>query len=85
MFVFRPGTFDQAPHTFISAFQGPRDSEARGRMQAALVNQFPNVSVIDLREILQTVQTIVSNVTLAVTVWTFILTRRVFRRDGGEK
>ena len=68
MFVFRPGTFDQAPHTFISAFQGPRDSEARARMQAALVNQFPNVSVIDLREILQTVQSIVGNVTLAVTV-----------------
>ena len=68
MFVFRPGTFDQAPHTFISAFQGPRDPEARARMQAALVNQFPNVSVIDLREILQTVQSIVGNVTLAVTV-----------------
>jgi putative ABC transport system permease protein len=68
MFVFRPGTFDQAPHTFISAFQGPRDPEVRASMQAALVNQFPNVSVIDLREILQTVQGIVSNVTLAVTV-----------------
>jgi putative ABC transport system permease protein len=37
-------------------------------MQAELVAQFPNVSAIDLREILQTVQTIVNNVTLAVTV-----------------
>jgi putative ABC transport system permease protein len=37
-------------------------------MQAALVSQFPNVSVIDLREILQIVQAIVGNVTLAVTV-----------------
>ncbi|MBI4265198.1 MAG: FtsX-like permease family protein [Acidobacteria bacterium] len=68
MFVFRPGTFDQAPHTFISALQGPTDPEARGRMQAALVSEFPNVSVIDLREILQTIQSIVNNVTLAVTV-----------------
>ena len=25
MFVFRPGTFDGAPHTYISALQGPRD------------------------------------------------------------
>jgi putative ABC transport system permease protein len=68
MFVFRPGTFDGAPHTYISALQGPRDPEVRARMQAELVSQFPNVSVIDLREILQTVQAIVNNVTLAVTV-----------------
>jgi putative ABC transport system permease protein len=37
-------------------------------MQATLATRFPNVSVIDLREILQTIQTIVNNVTLAVTV-----------------
>ena len=68
MFVFRPGTFDRAPHTYISALKGPSDPGARARMQAALVTQFPNVSVIDLREILETVQAIVSNVTRAVTV-----------------
>ncbi|MBF8299814.1 MAG: outer rane-specific lipoprotein transporter subunit LolC [Acidobacteria bacterium] len=68
MFVFRPGTFDRAPHAYISALQGPSDPGARARMQAALVTQFPNVSVIDLREILQTVQAIVNNVTRAVTV-----------------
>ena len=45
-----------APHTYISALQGPRDADARARMQAQLVGQFPNVSVIDLREVLQTVQ-----------------------------
>ena len=68
MFVFRPGTFDGAPHTYISALQGPRDPDARARMQGAVAARFPNVSVIDLREILQTIQTIVNNVTLAVTV-----------------
>ena len=68
MFVFRPGVFDQAPHTFIASFKGPNDPDTRARMQAGLVTQFPNVSVIDLREILQTVQGIVSNVALAVTV-----------------
>jgi putative ABC transport system permease protein len=68
MFVFRPGTFEEAPHTYISAVQGPRDPESRAAMQAALVSEFPNVSVIDLREILTTVQTVVNNVTLAVTV-----------------
>ena len=68
MFVFRPGVFDAAPHTFIASFKGPADPEARARMQAGLVGQFPNVSVIDLREILQTVSGIVNNVTTAVTV-----------------
>jgi putative ABC transport system permease protein len=68
MFVFRPGAFDGAPHTYIAALRGPSDAEARARLQASLVSMFPNVSVIDLREILQTIQGIVNNVTLAVTV-----------------
>jgi len=68
MFVFRPGVFDAAPHTFIASLKGPIDPDARARMQAGLVTRFPNVSVIDLREILQTVQGIVANVALAVTV-----------------
>jgi len=68
MFVFRPGIFDGAPHTFIASFKGPTDPDARARMQAGVVTRFPNVSVIDLREILQTVSGIVGNVTTAVTV-----------------
>jgi len=68
MFVFKPGAFDGAPHTYIASMQGPTDAEARARMQATLVSQFPNVSVIDLREVLQTIQGIVNNVSLAVTV-----------------
>ncbi len=37
-------------------------------MQSDLVARFPNISVIDLKEILQTIQGVVNNVTLAVTV-----------------
>jgi putative ABC transport system permease protein len=68
MIVFRPGPFDNAPHTFIAAVRGAKDPTARARMQGLLVNSYPNVSVIDLREVLETVATIVNNVTLAVTV-----------------
>ncbi len=68
MFVFRPGVLDQAPHGSIGFFRGPADPAARGRMQGELVKAAPNVSVIDGREIMQTIQTIVDNVTLAVTV-----------------
>jgi putative ABC transport system permease protein len=68
VFVFRPGTFDGAPHTFISTLQGPAEVQARARMQADLVARYPNVTVIDLREIMDTIRGIVDNVTLAVTV-----------------
>jgi putative ABC transport system permease protein len=68
MFVFRPGTFEGAPHTYIAALRGPVDPAARATLQAQLVRDYPNVSAIDLREILQTIQTIVNNVTLAITV-----------------
>jgi putative ABC transport system permease protein len=68
MFVFRPGLLDRAPHGFISFFKGPGDLEQRARLQAELVSGFPNVSVIDGREMLTTIRTIIDNVTLAVTV-----------------
>jgi len=68
MLVFRPGPFDNAPHSYISSVNGPRDAVARARMQAALVARYPNVSVIDLREVLDTIQGIVDGVTLGVTV-----------------
>jgi putative ABC transport system permease protein len=68
MFVFRPGVLDKAPHGFISFFRGPQEVRERAQLQGELVSRFPNVSVIDGREMLTTVRTIVDNVTLAVTV-----------------
>jgi putative ABC transport system permease protein len=37
-------------------------------MQSSLVSAFPNVSVIDLREVLDTFRAVIANVTLGVTV-----------------
>jgi len=68
MFVFKPGAFEGAPHTYIATVRGPSDPAVRARLQAGLVSRFPNVSVIDMREILQTVRGLVDNVTMAVTV-----------------
>jgi putative ABC transport system permease protein len=68
MFVFRPGAFDGAPHTYISTVRGPQDDAQRSQMQASVVAQFPNVSIIDLREILTTIRNVVDKVTLGVTV-----------------
>ena len=68
MLVFRPGTFEEAPHTFIASLKAPREAGARAALQRALVNSYPNVSVIDLRELLDTIQSVVSGVTLAVSI-----------------
>jgi putative ABC transport system permease protein len=68
MFVFRPGPFDAAPQTYVSPLRGPGTPEARARFQHDLVEKFPNVSVIDFREVLDTVRDVMSKVTLAITV-----------------
>jgi putative ABC transport system permease protein len=68
MFVFRPGPLARAPQTWIGILRGPEDPSARGRFQRDLVAQFPNVSAIDLREILATVKTAVDNLTLAISI-----------------
>jgi putative ABC transport system permease protein len=68
MFVFRPGVLDTAPQMYIAPVKGPEAPEARARFQSALVDRFPNVSVIDFREILRTVRDVMSKVTLAITV-----------------
>jgi putative ABC transport system permease protein len=68
MFVFRPGLLDNAPATYIAPARGPADRQARARMQRDLVDRFPNVSVIDLREILESAGRVLGNLTLAVSV-----------------
>ena len=68
MFVFRPGPLARAPQTWIGILKAPEDPSDRGRFQRDLVAQFPNVSVIDLREVLATVKTAVDTVTLAISI-----------------
>ena len=68
MFLFRPGVLEKAPHGFIGFLRGPQDLAARARLQSALVGVAPNVSVIDGREIIDAIKSVVDNVTLAVTV-----------------
>jgi putative ABC transport system permease protein len=68
MFLFRPGVLEKAPHSYIGFLRGPQDVVTRGKLQTALVAVAPNVSVIDGREILDAIKSVIDNVTLAVTV-----------------
>jgi len=68
MFVFRPGPLDKAPQTWIGILTAPPDPAERGRFQRDLVAQFPNVSAIDVREVLATIREAVANITLAISI-----------------
>lgn len=66
--VFRPGPLDNAPTMFISAIKGPHDTGPRAQVQRELVDRFPNVSVIDVRDIIEAARGIIRNVSLAVSI-----------------
>ena len=64
--LFRPGALDDAPQTFVGAVDGPRRQPERSRFQRALLDAYPNVSVIDVSDIVRNVSRVLSNITLAV-------------------
>ncbi|TAK18835.1 MAG: FtsX-like permease family protein [Acidobacteria bacterium] len=68
VFVFRPGAIERVPHAFVTFVTGLADPGRRSGFQRDLASGYPNVSAIDVREILKSVQDILVNVTLAVTV-----------------
>ncbi len=65
--VFRPGPLDAAPQNFVTAIKGPPQGDARSQFQRELVTRFPNVSVIDVLDIIAAVRKVVDNITTIVT------------------
>jgi len=61
--LLAPGALDAQPATYIAAFRAP---PVAGGWLSALVQQFPNILVIDVGEILHQVQTIVDQVARAI-------------------
>jgi len=64
--VFRPGALDDAPAMYISAIKGPAETAARAQLQRELVDKAPNISVVDVRDIIEIARGIVQKVSLAV-------------------
>lgn len=67
LILFRPNTLDNAPTMYVGGLDGPTDEASRARLQRVVVEKYPNVSVIDVAEVIQLVKRILGNVTLAVT------------------
>ena len=68
IFVFRPGPLDRAPHGYLGIARGPDGAAERARLQRDLVAAWPNVSVIDVREVIATIQRIVSLAALGIRI-----------------
>jgi putative ABC transport system permease protein len=69
MFVFRPSpVIDRAPHTFVGFVRVPPGTGPTAALERDLVRQYPNVSAIDVREVLVSLREVIDNATLGVTV-----------------
>lgn len=68
MFVFRPGGLEGVPNTYAGFVKGPNDPMERARFQSDLVEDFYNISIVDLRDILDDLARVVDRVSLAISV-----------------
>ncbi|MEO8482515.1 MAG: FtsX-like permease family protein [Acidobacteriota bacterium] len=69
VFVLRPApAVDRAAQNYVGFIQVRDDPRGRGTLQRDLVRVAPNVSVIDVRDVIASIRDVVANVTLAVTV-----------------
>ncbi|MBI3650311.1 MAG: FtsX-like permease family protein [Acidobacteria bacterium] len=66
MVLFRPGTLENAPQMMIGAINGPTDEVEKSRFESRLLDKFPNLSIVDVTEIVRSVTRIINNVTLAI-------------------
>jgi putative ABC transport system permease protein len=56
------------PRILVNPAEAGDEPAVRARLQGAIVTRYPNVSVIDGREMISAIRTVIDNVTLAVTV-----------------
>ncbi len=68
MFILSPAALADAPHSYIALLRASADTTERARLQRDLVARYPNVSAIDVREIITTVQQVVDNVVYTITM-----------------
>ena len=68
IFVFRPGPLDRSPHGYLGIARGPETPAERARLQRDLVASWPNVSVIDVREVIATIRRVVGMAALGIRI-----------------
>ncbi len=66
VFVFRPGFLEKAPQTFVATVLKKLPENDRARLQRNLIDEFPNVQIFDVAEVVAAVQKLVNNFVLAI-------------------
>lgn len=68
LIVFRPGVLDELPQQMlITAIKAPPPGQARINFQRTLLDRFGNISVIDIRDIIEAASKVIDTVSTAVT------------------
>ena len=68
VFVFKPEGLEGVPASYAGFIKAPEDAEARALFQREIVGLFPNVSVIDLRDILASLAVLVDKISVAISI-----------------
>ncbi|MBV6634125.1 MAG: ABC transporter permease [Alphaproteobacteria bacterium] len=64
--IYAPGLLDNAPQTFLATLKAPPESEAA--IQRGVPANFPNISMVRVRDAIDTVNTVLGNIATAVRV-----------------
>ena len=70
VFVYSPGTLDRAPHTFLATVKSTPDAE--DAIFKTVTDQFPNVTVVRIRDAIETATGVLGNIGLATRVIGFL-------------
>ena len=68
MFVFRPSGLEGVPSSYAGFIKAPVDEADRASFQREIVGGFPNVSIIDLRDILRALAELVDKISVAISI-----------------
>lgn len=74
IFVFRPGSLENAPQSFVANVLKRIPANQRQKLQRDVIDKFPNVQIIDVAEIIKVIQNLVENFVLAISfVGSFVI------------
>jgi putative ABC transport system permease protein len=68
MIAFRPGSLDNIAMSAVGAVIGPADTQARGRLVRELSDRFPNVSILDTRDVVASLRQALASIGTALSI-----------------
>ena len=74
VFVFRPGALEKAPQSFAATVLSRVPATDRQRLQREVLNNFPNVQIFDVADLVTAIQKLINNFVLAISfVGSFVI------------